>query len=226
MEERNMSEQESLQIIQEMIVKAKADFHESGISSILWGSVIGFCGLMSFAEQQWNFSLKFDVWLLTLVAVVPGIWINIYESRRRTVKTHRRAATDIVWNVFAISVICVVLYGNIIPSASASLFSAENVELLSRNTITGEMTAYRPTALSLSSIFLIIYAFPTLATGWITGFRPMTIGAIICYIFFVISLFAAFKYDMLLSGLAGIGNWLIPGLILHRRYRKAKSAHV
>jgi hypothetical protein len=226
MEEKNISEQESLQLIQEMIGQAKRNFHESGASSILWGSVIGTCGLVSYFEQEFKFSLGFDIWILTLVAIIPGVWINIRNSRKRTVKTHAQSATDVVWNVFGISIVCLVLYGNIIPSVSQHLFSTENVELLQRNTLTGEVKNYRPTSLSLTSIFLIIYAFPTLATGWIRGFKPMTIGAIICYAFFVLSLFTPFKYDMLLSGLAGIGNWLIPGLILNERYRKVKSANV
>lgn len=226
MEERHISEQESLQLIQEMIGKAKSHYHESGANAILWGAVIGTCGLISFAEQQWNFSIGFDVWLLTLIAIIPGVWLNIRSSRKRIVKTHTEAAIDIVWSVFGISIVCLVLYGNIIPSVSERFFASGNIELLSHNTLTGETKKYWPTALSLSSIFLILYAFPTIATGWISKFKPMIIGAIVCYCFFIISLFTPFKYDMLLSGLAGIGNWLIPGLLLNSRYRKAKSAHV
>lgn len=226
MEEKSMSEQESLRLIQEMIGKAKAHFHGSGASSMLWGTVIGICGLVSYAEQEWNFSIGFDIWLLTLAAIIPSVWFNIRESKRRTVKTHNEAAVDIVWNVFGISIVCLVLYGNIVPSVSTRILNDNHLELFSKNTMTGEFLPYKVSLYSLSSIFLIIYAFPTLATGWITRFRPMTVGAILCYGFFIISLFTPFKYDMLLSGLAGIGNWLIPGLILNGRYRKAKSLHV
>lgn len=226
MEEKNISEQESLRLIQEMIGKAKSHFHESGASSMLWGTVIGTCGLVSFAQQQWNFSIGFDIWLLTLAAIIPGVWFNIRESKKRMVKTHQEAATNVVWNVFGISIVCLVLYGNIVPFVSERFLASNNIELLSKNLLTGEIKRYQLSSLSLSSIFLMIYAFPTLATGWITKFRPMTIGAIVCYGFFIASLFTSFKYDMLLSGFAGIGNWLIPGLILNSRYRKAKSAHV
>lgn len=226
MEERNISEQEGLQLIQEMIGKAKSHYHESGANAILWGAVIGTCGLVSFAEQQWGFSIGFDIWFLTLAAIIPGVWLNIRASKKRIVKTHTESAIDIVWNVFGISVVCVVLYGNIIHTVSEQFFAKQNIELLSHNVLTGETKKYWPTALSLSSVFLIIYAFPTLATGWISKFKPMITGAIVCYCFFIISLFVPFKYDMLLCGLAGIGNWLIPGLLLNARYRKAKSAHV
>ena len=226
MEERNISEQESLRLIQEMIGKAKDNYHESGASAILWGAVIGACGLVSFAELQWNFSIGFDIWFLILAAIIPGVWFNIRDSKRSIVKTHEEVAVDIAWSVFGISITCLVIYVNVIPALSERFFASEHLELLSHNTVTGETKPYRPSTLSITSVFLIIYAFPTLITGWLSKFKPMIIGAIACYCFFVISLFTSFKYDMLLSGLAGIGNWLIPGLILNKRHRKAKSAHV
>lgn len=80
MEEKKLSEQESLQLITEMIQKAKRSFHESGASSILWGSVIAVCGLVSFAEMQWQFSIGFDVWLLALAAIIPQVLITIREN--------------------------------------------------------------------------------------------------------------------------------------------------
>jgi hypothetical protein len=73
------------------------------------------------------------------------------------------------------------------------------------------------------SVYLIIYAFPTLATGLINKFKPMIIGALVCYGFFIISLYTPYKYDMLLLGLAGVANWLVPGLILRKRYMNKKA---
>ncbi len=61
-EEKKLSGQESLQIITEMIQKVKTSFHESGISAILWGAVVAFCGLVSFATIQWISTLAFDIY--------------------------------------------------------------------------------------------------------------------------------------------------------------------
>src|ERR1700754_3366024 len=99
-EEKKMTEKESLALIATMIQKARTNFHESGTSAILWGSVVGFCGLMSFAEQQWSFGVGFDIWLLVLLAVIPQVWIIIRENRRSVVRTHAEAATDAVWLVY------------------------------------------------------------------------------------------------------------------------------
>src|SRR5438093_430003 len=102
MEEKKISQQESIQIITEMIGKVKPGFHESGISAVLWGTVIGTCGLVSFAENFWNFYIGFDIWLLTLAAIIPQVVISIRESRQRKVLTHIEWAANTVWMVYSI----------------------------------------------------------------------------------------------------------------------------
>lgn len=221
-QEKQLSEKESLRLITEMIQKAKSSFHESGASAILWGTVVALCGLISFSELQWNFIVGFDIWLLILVAILPQIYIVFREKKRKLVKTYQQAATDNVWIVYAISIAALALYQNIVPSVSDKLMLQDGIQLLQKNIQTGEVKDYHFITPSLSSVYLIIYAFPTIATGLINKFKPMIYGAVMCYGFFVISLYTSFKYDMLLTGLAGIANWLIPGLILRSRYLKGK----
>ncbi|MBP9099207.1 MAG: hypothetical protein KBF74_10360 [Ferruginibacter sp.] len=220
MEEKELNEQESLSLISEMIQKAKSSFHESGTSAILWGSVVAFCGLVSFMQAQFSFNIGFNVWLLIFVAVIPQVYITIREKKKKFVKSHQAAATDNVWLVYAISLVAVLLYQNIVPSVSNKLVLNDGIQLLQKNIETGEMKNFYFFIPGMASIYLIIYAFPTIATGLINKFKPMIWGAVVCYALFVISLYTSFKYDMLMLGLAGIANWLIPGLILRDRYNK------
>jgi hypothetical protein len=219
-----MSGHESLSLINEMIQKAKGSFHETGASAILWGTVVAVCGLISFAEQQWKFSIGFDVWLLIFIAVIPQVYIISREKKKKLVKSYQAAATDNVWFVYAISLVALILYNNIVPDVSDRLMQQqEGMQLLQKNIQTGEVKDFHFFIPGISSVYLIIYAFPTIATGLINKFKPMIWGAVICYTFFVISLFTTFKYDMLLMGLAGIANWLVPGLILRNRYIKNQA---
>ena len=220
MEEKELNEQESLSLISEMIQKAKSSFHESGTSAILWGSVVAFCGLVSFMQAQFGFSIGFDVWLLIFVAVIPQVYITIRENRKKLVKSYQDAATDNVWLVYAISLVAVLLYQNIVPSVSDKLMLQDGIQLLQKNIETGETKNFNFFIPGMASLYLIIYAFPTIATGLINKFKPMIWGAVVCYGLFVISLYTSLKYDMLMLGLAGIANWLIPGLILRDRYNK------
>jgi hypothetical protein len=222
-EEKQLSGHESLQIITEMIQKVKASFHESGDSAILWGAVVAFCGIISFTQSQWGFSIGFDVWLLIFVAILPQLYIVFREKKKKLVKTYQQSATDNIWLVYAISLTAVVLYQNIVPGVSDKLMAGDGIQLLQKNIGTGEVKNFNFFIPGISSVYLIIYAFPTIATGLINKFKPMIYGACICYGFFIISLFTSFKYDMLLMGLAGLFNWLIPGIILRQRYLKGKG---
>ena len=225
-DEKQMTGAESLQLITEMIGRVKSTFNGRGSSAILWGSVVGFCGIAGFAQSYFGFSIGFDVTWLIFIAVIPQIIIGIRERKERVVRTHQEAALDIVWGVFGISMIAMLLYLNLVPGIAKGQLMDSGTELLQRNIQTGEIKARTPFILSAASLTMIIYAFPTLVTGWLCKFKPMLYGAIACYIMFVISLFTTGTWDMLLNGLAGIVNWLIPGIILRNKYLKGKQAHV
>ena len=81
-EEVFFSEQESLQLITQMINKAKSDFVETGISALMWGSIVTFCALVQFASYYINIPWAGGVWMLTFFAVIPQIIISIRERKR------------------------------------------------------------------------------------------------------------------------------------------------
>ncbi len=218
-----MTEQESLALITQMIQKAKSHFHESGTSAILWGSVIGFCGFFSFCEKYWSWDIKFDVWILALIGIIPQVWLNIRDKKRRVVKSHEENVIDAIWFVYSISIFALLFYANVVPEASIKLFASDGIELYKKNIQTGELTPFKPYILSTSSLLILLYAIPTMATGMGKKFMPMTVGAILCYGFFVASCFTSSTWDSLLNGLAAIFNWFIPGLILRNRFLKAKG---
>ncbi len=218
MEEKQLTEKESLAIITEMVNKVKNHYHENGAYLILWGTVIATCGFVSAAQSYWHFSIGFDIWILTFIAVIPQVWLIIREARRKKVKTHMESAIDIIWIVYIITIIGILLYGNITYLTSPRILAENGIELLSRDTGTGEIKPFKLFAPSFSSIFLLAYAFPTLATGLITKYRPLITGAMITYAFFVISLFTGYANDMLLSGMAAVCSWLVPGLMLRKKY--------
>jgi len=222
MTEKPMNEQESLQLITEMIGKVRDSIHDRGTSAILWGSVIAFCGLASFAQMQWGFYIGFDVWILTLLALAPQIFISIRERRERRVWSHMQEAMNAVWLVYGVSLFALVFYLNTVPDTTDRLLAAEGIVVLQQKG--GLTTATGMFIPSSGSLLLLLYAFPTLTTGLARRFRPMLVGAALCYVFFVLSCFTNTAYDMLLNGLAGICNWLVPGLILRRRFLRGKAA--
>jgi uncharacterized membrane protein len=225
-QEQPLDEHQSLQIITEMISKAKGSFHERGTSAILWGSVVCIAGLISFAERFWDFDIHFDIWLLVLAAIIPQIFISIKESRERKVLSHDESFMNAVWMVYGISVFALVFYMQIVPGVTANFITQDGQELLVKTIQTGKTEHFNLFIPSQSSIFLILYAIPTLATGIARKFKPMLVGGILCYVLFIISCYTSTTWDMLLMAIAGICNWLIPGIILRKRYLKGLSCNV
>lgn len=213
--EKIMTEQESLRLITDMIQKSKASVHERGTSAILWGTVTAIAGLLSFAQEYFRFSIGFDIWLIVFFAIVPQIYISIKESRQRTVTNHHDKAVDTIWMVYGISIAAISFYKNVVPSVTQHLFAARQLDL---------NKAIPVHIYSASSIFLVLYAIPTLATGLITKFKPMIIGGITSYVLFIISCYTPTMWDMLLLGIAGLCNWLIPGLMLRKMYLTEKAS--
>lgn len=223
--EKEFTEQESLQLITEMILKAKHSFHESGTSAILWGSVIGIAGLLSFAERYFDFYIGFDIWLIVSAAIIPQIFISIKEVKNRKVLTYQESSMDAIGLAFGISIFALIFFLNVVPGVSDKIFASEKQELLIKNLTTGEMKHYVPGIMSGNSLLLLLYAFQSMAIGIACKFKPMLIGGILCFGYFIISCYTISMYDLLLNGIAGITCWLIPGLILRFRYKSA-LAHV
>ncbi len=192
-DEKKMTEQESLRIISEMMIKVRKDFYDTGVSALLWGSIVTFCGIFSFLGStfKWGFDYSY-VWNLTFFALIPQIWIAKTERNKRKAKDNIDSV-GVIWTVFALTMFGLVFYNLNISGAA-----------------------------KMSSLYLLVYTVPTLTTGIVRKFTPMVIGSIICYACFVVSFYVTNNFEMLLQAIAGCSCWLIPGLILQQRYKKSR----
>jgi hypothetical protein len=225
--EDNLSEQESLKLITDMIQKVKQSYHDTGISPLLWGTAVSIAGFTTYLQEELNFKLPFDIWLIVLFAIVPQIVISVREAKNRKFRSHNDIAMDIVWITYALTLFGLGLYHNIVPGVTEKLINAEGWQMI-RHTIDNSKPdkILRPFTPSSVSIYLLVYAFPTLVTAVIKQFKPMLIGAIITYGLFIVSCFTPSKYDMLITAIAALVCWFIPGLILRSRYLQQKKANV
>ena len=101
-QENEMTGQESLELIARMIHKAKRDYLDSGLSALLWGSVISFCSFASFLDALYWKIPHFDlIWFLTFVAVIPQVVIAIREGKLRKYKSFEEDHMGGIWISFA-----------------------------------------------------------------------------------------------------------------------------
>ena len=181
----------------------------------MWGAVISFCSLVRLAEIQFGFQLPFDIYLLTIVAIVPQIFISIRQKKERKVKYYDEGFLDNLWMGFGISVALMIVILNVIGYNLSPLTDKYNV--LKEIPKTFQLYEY------VNSFMLLLYGMPTFVTGTAFRFKPMIWGGIFCWVCCVVTLFTEIRLDLILTALAAIFAWLIPGIILEREYRKHKK---
>jgi hypothetical protein len=226
-DEDSLSEKESLALITSMIQKAKNSYHDSGTASLLWGSAVTIASFISYLQLEFDFRIGFDIWLIVLAAFIPQMFISIRQRKTRQFQSPTDAAINAVWLTYALTIFGLTFYQNIVPGVTNALIKAEGWNMM-KHYIDGNKPdeIINPFPPSLYSIYILVYAVPTLVTGIVKKFKPMIIGAIVAYILFVCSCFTPVKYDMLFGAIAAIACWLIPGLILRNRYNRQKGVHV
>ncbi len=197
-DEKPLSEQESLDLITRMINKAKCDYKDTGVGALLWGTVITFCSLVAFLDSFLDIPYAGYVWYLTFAAVVPQVFISVRYNKKKKYTSYNEDAMGGIWISFGISM---------------ALFSTYS-------------TVFAADVPSPNTIFLIAYGIPTFATGLARRFKPMIVGGIACWVFAVANMFTPTQYSMLYSAVAAQLAWFIPGLILRKRYMKAKRGNV
>lgn len=226
-DEKKMTEQESLDIITNMIQKAKGSYHETGIGSLLWGTVVALASIITYLERTTDFRIGFDIWFIVLAAIIPQIIISIQEKKSNKVKQYEDDALNAVWLVFGITIFGLNVYQIIVPDVTDAFIKLEGWQLtkhyLDNSKADEPISTFTP---SIYSLFILIYALPTLITGIVKKFKPMLYGALITYGLFIWSCFTVSEYDFLLGGAAALICWFIPGVILRRKYLAQQQTNV
>lgn len=214
MVEKNLSEKESLALITRMIVKARDSYRDTGIGAMMWGAVIAVCSLVKLSELHFGYRLPFDIYWLTILAVVPQVFITIREKRERKMKSYDDTYMDYIWLAFGISIFMLIFIVNIMFQQLQPMVSA----LRQLGAEPGfKLQEY------ISALFLLLYGLPTFVTGAACRFRPMLWGGLFCWACSIASLFTSFRIDLLLTACAAIVAWFVPGLIMEKEYRLYKK---
>jgi hypothetical protein len=221
-DENKFTEKESLALITSMINKAKDSYHDTGVGAMMWGIVVAVCSLVRLAEIHYDFRLPFDIYLLTLAAIIPQIFITIKEKKERKAKAFDEVYMDYIWLGFGIGLGLLIHVINLSYS-DWSVMAKEYKELTGRSS-PFKLYEY------IYPLFLILYGLPTFITGAACKFKPMLWGGILCWVCSIIAVYTPIRIDLLLTALSAIAAWFIPGLVMEKEYRKYKKeqalAHV
>ncbi len=194
MEERKLSGQESLEIINDMIRKAKNDASsENGLSWLLWGWMIFLASVATYILIELNYGNIGLAWnIFGIVAILLLLYSLFWSAKSGRVRTY----VDDLLRLFDIGF-------------TVCLF----VIIVSINVTNSHNTGF--------GYFLMVYAFLMLIQGGALKFKPLIIGAIVNWIG-AIAIFIndIFKYDMLITAAAVFIGYIIPGFILRIQYKQ------
>ncbi|MEO7316542.1 MAG: hypothetical protein ABIW47_15235 [Ginsengibacter sp.] len=191
MEEKVLTEKESLALITGMITKAKNHYHESGSSALLWGFANVICFVLAYLQEENWISLPFNPFWLMIIAVILQVYFSWKERASKRTVTFKDETHYYVWLAFGISILILTVAGG---------FSEIGYIVL--------------------PLILLLFGIPTFISGCIKKFKPLIFGGIVCWILSVISFFFRENEVFLLVAMGAFFAWVIPGFILRKNYYK------
>jgi hypothetical protein len=195
MAEENFSPEQSLQVIQSMIEKAKNQFSENGHLYLLWGWVVFFCSVAQFVLLKIvHYEKYYIVWMACWLAVIYQFVYLRKKNKQVKVRTYADNIIGYVWITFFI---LMVLIGFLLSQSGDN----ENNKFI-------------------GPVFLALYGMPTFLSGILLRLRPLVIGGIGCWLLSALTPFIEYEYQLLLPAAAMIIAWIIPGYILRKKYQQ------
>ncbi len=184
--EEKLSPQQSIQLIQSMIEKTKADISENRFYFLLWGWVIFIAVICQFLlKTVFDYQHHYIVWL----SVIPAAIVTVIKSIKKERSTYRTYISDsmgFLWMGLGISFFIL----SIIISTSI-----------------GWMKAW--------PFFILFYGLGTFISGKLLEFKPLVIGGIINWILAIIAVFVTYDYQLLLGAGAILISYIIPGYLIN-----------
>ncbi|MEM6641464.1 MAG: hypothetical protein AAF616_00680 [Bacteroidota bacterium] len=185
--EENLTNEERLILISDMISQAKKNFASGGsFHFLLWGWVISLANFGHYFLEKFDlFDAPFIVWLITFPASVVSIWYGFAKSKNAPVRSHLDTVYSSIWiSVFAMVIICLVFMAKL--------------------------------GFNHNPIILLFAGLGTFISGILMKYRPIKIGGIILWVGACMGLFSSVTDQQLIAGISVILGQLIPGYMLKK----------
>ncbi len=195
MTEEKFSPQDSLQLIQSMILKAQKDIGDNSSQFLLWGWMTFIaCTAQFILKHYLNYDQHYYVWLLTLPTAVISFFIGRNHAKRSSkhARSYVGESMKYLWMGMGISffVLSMILtrmgWGN-----------------------------------SIFPFFMLLYGLGTFVTGKFLQFAPYVWGGLAAWILAIACTFFSYDYQMLFAAAAVLLSYIIPAYMLKSRNRQS-----
>ena len=190
MEEKEISSEESLRLINRVIYEAKGYFYESGNTSLIYGFSIVICSLLAYMQNKQVIHLPFFSFCFLIPVFFIQAWVQVREEKKKKAKTFTDEAIDYVWTGYFLSVFA---------SLCGTFVSAGYL---------------------IVTIILFLTGFATFLTGAISKFKYDVVAGVIVLLIAAVSFFIQSPAIYLLLAITSLMVWIIPGFILRVHFKK------
>lgn len=195
MDTRNFNEKQSLDIIQDMIGKAKQeDSGGAGFYFILWGLIVMVFSILTYIAIKTKSNWQPMTYSIFAIGGIISYFRSRKDDKEEKVKSWYDTLYMFVWS--GVGICLGLTWGFALP------LGIENIIPVS----------------------LMLYGLASFITGGVTKYRPSLLGAIICFICVIFAFSLNFAYQNLLMAFAVLCVHVIPGIMMKQHYRKKNYA--
>ncbi len=193
-QEKNLTTEESLKIIQTMINSARSKVAEDGFHLILWGVLVISCCIANYIFLK----LEIGNWsgLPWLLLPFIGVSVGSYYERRRTANGMTRSNEDLyisnIWLSYLFALILVIVFSSISKTSPIPYI-------------------------------LITTGMVTFTTGKILKFTPLLIGGIIFWLSSLLCIQIRGEEQLLIQAVSIFTGYIIPGMLLNKKFKKENN---
>lgn len=191
--DQQLSNEKSLEIIHQMINQAKANITDSGLSWLLWGTLLFLASLSTFIFINIGSDYLFLGWNIFGAVTIILLVYDVLKPKRKKVKTYVDDLMKLVDIGFFVCIFIIILSINISVSPNSGF-----------------------------GFFLMLFGFLMIIKAGAIKSKALMIGAVVNWAGAVaIFINKEFKYDMLIMAAAVLIGYIIPGFILWAQYKRS-----
>lgn len=190
--EKQLSNQESLALITQMINQSKQNYKKSSFYFLLWGWVVLVADLGHYYLAEFtSYPYPYIVWLISIPAWIACAIYGSHQSNRAKVKTHIDSIYQAIWIAFAFPVAVIIFSGGVI--------GPENI----------------------TGMILLMAGYALFITGRVLKFKPLSYGGLVLWVSALLALYFNDSSQYLI-GAVGTGlGYLVPGYMMKSKENNA-----
>ncbi len=108
----NLSAQQSLGIITEMINTAKGNVQQNSFYFLLWGWVVLLANLGMFVLTNLEYKYPYAVWAITIPAWIISLYRGFRQGKKQGVRSHLDSINGYLWITFGVCIFTIVAFGS------------------------------------------------------------------------------------------------------------------